>query len=100
MNIYHKLKIKFFLSSITSFYKSSIWTFDRLSLLSSFEINCPTLISSSNYTPWSIPKSSHIYTTSSVETFPDAPLAYGHPPIPATLLSIIFIPWDRETTRF
>lgn len=32
----------------------------------------------------SIPRPCSIYKTSSVETLPDAPLAYGHPPRPAT----------------
>ena len=36
--------------------------------------------------PWSM------YTTSSVATFPVAPLAYGHPPKPATEESIVLIP--------
>lgn len=47
-----------------------------------------------------MPNNSHIYITSSVDTFPDAPFAYGHPPMPATLLSIIFIPNESETTKF
>lgn len=32
-----------------------------------------------------------MYTTSSVETFPDAPFAYGHPPRPATDASTVLI---------
>ena len=35
-------------------------------------------------TPVSMDISFNIYNTSSVATFPDAPLAYGQPPNPAT----------------
>lgn len=39
-----------------------------------------------------IPSPFSMYTTSSVATFPDAPLAYGQPPRPATEESTALIP--------
>ncbi len=40
-------------------------------------------------------KTYSMYTTSSVETFPEAPTAYGQPPSPATEESIVLIPSPR-----
>jgi len=42
----------------------------------------------------------NMYTTSSVATFPEAPLAYGHPPSPATEESTMLIPICSDTNQY
>jgi hypothetical protein len=55
-------------------------------------IYSPASITFSKSTPVSIPIPFNMYTTSSVATLPDAPLAYGQPPRPATDESTTEIP--------
>src|SRR5438445_13815863 len=54
------------------------------SLFRTPQIHCPISTSWSRSTPVLMPRPCRMYTTSSVATLPEAPAAYGHPPIPAT----------------
>ena len=50
--------------------------------------------------PVDIPIPFNIYRTSSVATFPLAPLAYGQPPSPATAESMEEMPYPRAVYKF
>ncbi len=55
-------------------------------------IHCPIATTFAKSIPVSIPRPFSRYSTSSVATLPVAPLAYGHPPSPAMLVSKVAMP--------
>lgn len=60
----------------------------------------PTSNNLSKSTPVLMPIPCNMYTTSSVGTLPEAPLAYGHPPSPATEESTIATPSSNDASMF
>ncbi|OMH84315.1 hypothetical protein AX774_g2163 [Zancudomyces culisetae] len=76
------------------------WPFNRYGLPSSLDIHTPVLTSSSRSIPVENPRPSNKYTTSSVATFPLAPLAYGQPPSPATDESTTLTPMLTDAYIF
>lgn len=80
------------LLALEATFRNAIATFEAEGRPKCLEMKSPANISFSRSTLVFTPIPFSIYTTSSVATFPEAPLAYGQPPRPETEESTVPIP--------
>src|SRR5688572_6404277 len=79
-----------------AFADSALLTLEEGSRPSTPQIHCPMPTSLPRSTPVSTPRPCSMYTTSSVATLPEAPLAYGQPPRPAMDESKVRTPTSND----